>query len=45
MLIRSYRIALTASLALNAILAGLIWLYLHFEGFYSTIESVVDIFG
>jgi hypothetical protein len=45
MSIRSYRIALTASLILNAMLVGLIWLYLHFEGFYSTIESFIEIFG
>jgi len=45
MTLRSCRIALIASVILNAILISLIWLYIHFEGFYSTIQTLIEIVG
>ena len=39
--IRPYRIALFASLALNALLVTAFWLYVHFAGTLSMIGDVV----
>jgi hypothetical protein len=43
--IRVYRIALVASLALNALLVTAFWLYIHFAGTLSMIEDVVGFFN
>jgi len=45
MSLRSYRLALAASITLNVVFILLTWLYIHFEGLYSTIQTVIDIFG
>jgi hypothetical protein len=42
---RFYRIALFASLALNALLVAAFWLYIHFAGTLSMIEDVVGFFN
>jgi hypothetical protein len=43
--IRLYRIALFASLGLNALLATAFWLYVNFAGTLSMIEGVVGFFN
>jgi hypothetical protein len=43
--VRRYRIALGASLALNAALVTAFWLYIHFAGTLSMIEDVVGFFN
>ncbi|MEA2759673.1 MAG: hypothetical protein QOH65_2286 [Methylobacteriaceae bacterium] len=43
--IRRYRIALVASLVLNALLVTAFWLYVHFAGTLSMIEDVVGFFN
>jgi hypothetical protein len=43
--VRRYRIALVASLALNALLVTAFWLYVHFAGTLSMIEDVVGFFN
>jgi hypothetical protein len=43
--IRPYRIALFASVALNALLVTALWLYLHYAGTLSMIEDVVGMFN
>jgi hypothetical protein len=43
--VRPYRIALVASLALNALLVTALWLYIHFAGTLSMIEDVVGFFN
>lgn len=43
--VRRYRIALFASLALNAVLVTAFWLYVHFAGTLSMIEDVVGFFN
>ena len=40
-----YRVALVASLALNALLVTAFWLYIHFAGTLSMIEDVVGFFN
>ena len=42
---RGYRIALVASLVLNALLITAFWLYVHFAGTLSMIEDVVGFFN
>jgi hypothetical protein len=43
--IRLYRLALFASLALNALLVTAFWLYVHFAGTLSMIEDAVGFFN
>jgi hypothetical protein len=43
--VRRYRVALVASLALNAVLVTAFWLYIHFAGTLSMIEDVVGLFN
>jgi hypothetical protein len=43
--IRLYRIALIASLVLNALLVAALWLYVHFAGTLSMIEDAVGFFN
>ncbi len=43
--LRAYRIALAASLVLNALLIAALALYIHFEGLLSVIEDAVGILG
>jgi hypothetical protein len=42
--IRSYRIALLASLTLNALLLTAFWLYVHYAGTLSMIQDLVGFF-
>ena len=44
MSIRAYRIALALSLALNVLLIGALWLYVHFAGLFSIVEDAVGTF-
>jgi hypothetical protein len=43
--VRPYRVALVASLALNALLVTAFWLHIHFAGTLSMIEDVVGFFN
>ena len=45
MTLRLYRIALVASVSLNALLVTVIWLYIHFEGALSIVEEAVGFFN
>jgi hypothetical protein len=42
--VRSYRIALIASLILNALLLTAFWLYVHYAGTLSMIQDAVGFF-
>jgi hypothetical protein len=43
--IRFYRVALTLSLVLNALMLAAFWLYVHFAGTLSLIEDAVGFFN